>query len=512
MADIVQNLPVGARASGWIAAIGASAATIFYLTYTNHLQLALVLSAGVFLVCIFKMKFFVYAFVILGIGTLPVQSLGAVRLGPLLLYSYEVPLAVLVAYSAKIALENRSSIKAFFPLILLATVGVFMGIASGNDLTKGVLYEARPALLLISASFVTFVLARTRLKRALINALRVTLIVSALATVTYLAGYSQINATIGTTSLNSATTGGADSIVRIQSPTTHAALAVLTFCLVVAIRGRLTTSQVVTFVLPALLITTVGFSRNGAIALAVALVIAVALARSWSDALRSIIKASTLALTIVILATSGRIISQFPGGAALQMQFSAYFDRVISGLFSAADGDDGSTRLRLAEIDQGLRALRENIFLGHGFGFHYRAPTGEAGSFSAGPGTMYIHNYYVWLLIKVGIVGLLIFTVPILVFVYKAVRKGDVGTTASAATMTAFLAVITVAPLPLGELDGGAITFGTVLGVLVLASYPGLGDRDLYGKTSSCGPEPWLAPRPNRDCAAARPNKAVQNV
>jgi len=93
--------------------------------------------------------------------------------------------------------------------------------------------------------------------------------------------------------------------------------------------------------------------------------------------------------------------------------------------------------------------------------------SGSAGSFSAGPGTMYLHNFYVWVLLKIGLLGVILFLAPIIIGLTRAARLHSGFAVAGAGTVCGFLVVIAVAPLPLGELDGGAVAFGAAAGVLL---------------------------------------------
>jgi O-antigen ligase len=214
---------------------------------------------------------------------------------------------------------------------------------------------------------------------------------------------------------------------------------------------------------PALLITVLSFSRNTLIALAVAAAVALVASWTWSAVSRTAMLAAGCAVLLGIALPAVLFLLQNTTAAVwLSDQLNAFSHRVIGGVSTAALAVDSSTLARLHENTNLIRAIAEAPLYGHGLGYAYQMPFGKSGSFSATLGTTYAHNFYLWLLVKSGVIGMASFAVFAVTPVWRAVRSSSAAAKISAATGAALLAICVVDPLPLEPAN--SLALGMALG------------------------------------------------
>jgi hypothetical protein len=104
-----------------------------------------------------------------------------------------------------------------------------------------------------------------------------------------------------------------------------------------------------------------------------------------------------------------------------KQQIGTYSQRVVAGLRADSLQSDSSVRWRQTETQLAWDAVKRHEIVGHGLGVFYR-PRLVNDIFSGNDGRLYVHNYYLWLLVKGGWIyalatgGLLVLAAHRLVF------------------------------------------------------------------------------------------------
>lgn len=250
-------------------------------------------------------------------------------------------------------------------------------------------------------------------------------------------------------------------VLRLITPATQLAAAALAVALALwALRPSLTGASM-PYVIPAVGIVVMAFSRNSVLVVALALGLAPIFNRNARAFARAIFIAcvglALYFLTGFALSSLGDI-SVFGGAKRI---YDAYAGRVVAGIFNNSAEADSSLLYRQVETNFMLRAIQDNQAFGHGYGYAYKPPRNREALSTA----QYGHNYYMWTLVKSGFAGLTLYMTAYLGPILNGIRAGsNVFSSACAATATAFLAVSWVVPFPismstapvLGALIGGA--------------------------------------------------------
>lgn len=153
-------------------------------------------------------------------------------------------------------------------------------------------------------------------------------------------------------------------------------------------------------------------------------------------------------------------------------QIETYLRRVVGGLRGESMAIDASILWR--DIESGLArdAIAENPVSGLGLGVFYRPHvTGEA--ISEDGGLLYVHNYWLWVLVKGGYTYLAVILIVWFTALYKLlIRAADQPVAvALGCGLAAVLACAFVAPWP-AQANGAAV-FGAIAGAaMVLAPAP----------------------------------------
>jgi O-antigen ligase len=263
--------------------------------------------------------------------------------------------------------------------------------------------------------------------------------------------------------------GGSDA-VRIITQTAPLALAVLLGGTAYLLFGRISLGRVVTLLIPAFLITILSFSRNTLLALAGTVVFAVLVALANGLLVRLVLRLAMVPLLVAIT-----VLAVLSVGGALgardwiETQATGYSNRVFAGLDQANERDDTSANYRDEETQYINRAAADHPLFGGGFGTHYKPPMGKRGTFTAFEGTMYSHNAYNWLYLKVGIAGLAVFVALIMACILPALsRRKNSELLSTAASALAGLAIaIFVTPMPIEQ--SGSALLAVVMGICIAA-------------------------------------------
>lgn len=192
---------------------------------------------------------------------------------------------------------------------------------------------------------------------------------------------------------------------RVISPATVLGVATLCAVIGVVVTGRIAFRRTLPYAIPALMLVVLAFSRNHLLALSVAAVTSVLLARSVKSLVR-LIRLLLMGLIVLVglIALVQTLTVAIPALNALSQTADNYEARVITGLSPTQLSIDPSVQYRLNEDRNLLHAFGQRPLLGHGLGYAYQPPTATNG-FYATTAPLYAHDFYLWLLAKTGIIG-----------------------------------------------------------------------------------------------------------
>jgi O-antigen ligase len=401
----------------------------------------------------------------LAVTALPVVVPYGTQIGPISVFLYEPFLYIAALYTIRRLSIGTAALRCVAVLITLVVATAAHGLLRGHP-TIEIVGDARGLTTVCAALIVTAGVCRSGQTSALLRTIRWSLWVSAAVTVVGSVSGLALNGRAETAALFVGGAQQATDAVRFLTAATHFSLAVLCASLALLVTRRATIRQVTPYLAPALLITFLGFSRNSLLAVGIAVIAAVLVDRS-ALTLAGIFRglAATVALVAVI---AGLGAANVPGAAWASLQAHAYFDRVIVG---GLDDDvrrlDSSALSREAENRYAEAAVDRAPLVGHGLGYAYRPGYGPKDSFTATKGQYYIHNFYLWLLVKSGILGLVLWLLVIVPPIIRHALKPSPWGIATVAAALGVAAVNFVAPLPIGYDASGPMTVGIILGCLV---------------------------------------------
>ena len=318
--------------------------------------------------------------------------------------------------------------------------------------------DARPLIAMMIVAAVAAVIVAADDWRRYLKTITAVLMVSAAITIYASATGTSLRGRTETAELTAAggdVLSGGSNALRYLTQATPPALVVLLGCVTLLVLGRVTAKQAAPMLIPSLVISLLGFSRNTILALAGALVFAFVISVVDGHLGRVVTRFVSTALVagVVIfgLSTLGHALG---AGHWIDTQVAGYSNRVISGFAESYEGHDASTQYRLQELEYIKTSGAEHPIVGGGFGFRYRPPAGDPGDFEADRGQLYAHNTYGWLYVKVGILGVLAFLILMLSCVLPALsayRSSPLLEGAAAALVGLSVAMI-VMPLPIDDL------------------------------------------------------------
>jgi O-antigen ligase len=416
--------------------IGALACLIVYLTGPRRMVLV-----ALFLAC----------------ASLPASLHVGKVIGPVAIDEYHAAVMLAIVFLIPVARLRFSQY--VLPLILLLTVAVFtvLGLMAGNE----------PVATAREATFLCEMIAGFVLAVLIVRAdyVRQSIWVAS-AVMWFSAGMILASSLTGLRLAGRAESLAAETgvdAIRIVTVTQAPAVAVLTALVAAQIIGRARWSTWLMLGVPALMITLLSFSRHTLIGLAVAAVVAIAANLGWAAIRRlaSIVAVGAAVLAVVTPAALF-LLQNYAAGAWLSKQVDAFSHRVLDGVSTSALEVDSSTLARLHENTNLWRAIGESPLLGHGLGYAYQLPFGPAGSFTADLGPTYAHNFYLWWLVKAGVIGMVVFALFALVPVVRALRAASAPATIAAAVSAGLLAICVVDPLPLER--ASSLVLGIALG------------------------------------------------
>ena len=267
------------------------------------------------------------------------------------------------------------------------------------------------------------------------------------------------------TTSGSLVSGGSDAL-RYLTQTTPLALAALLFCVALVALRRARLSSVAPILIASLVVSFLGFSRNTLLALAgtMLFVLIASFVNGWflSTVVRLV---QTVAIGAVVLGLLVVLARSVGGGVWIDEQISGYTNRVFAGLDQSTAAVDTSTQDRLQEDRYILRAADGHEVFGNGAGTRYKPAMGPASEFAADKGELYAHNFYGWLYVKSGIVGVSAFVIMVAAGLLPSLRRRYRSRTLAAASGVLFGVAIAliVMPLPLDHVN--STLFAMILGV-----------------------------------------------
>lgn len=409
-----------------------------------------------------------------------------VYVGGVQLYLYEPFLVFALAWSLTLFRSITFAMNIFLIGMLVATAWSLGGLASGSPFSF-INADVRPLVDLCMAIPVAAAMVATGRARHAFRVIVVVLWVSAAMTALSSATGLKLVGREEAATLNfSGSTS--DDATRFLTTATDLAIVVLSGVLMSALVYRLRVGWLV-IATPAFVIVFFAFSRNSLLGVAAALVVAFL----WAAA-DSRLKDSLLRLLVVLFVLVALfLVTQFAPGLLtsvgwLRVQLDAVSQRVFGGISASALSSDPSANYRALEITYLVPAIAQSPLVGHGFGYAYKPPLGSGLGFFAVQGRYYAHQYYLWLAVKVGILGSGLLYAGWIAAAARGVRARGAVTLGLVAGLAAALTISAVAPMPNGE--PGVLVVGGVLGAL--ASWkPSVALRHLGdGKLEGAGVDP----------------------
>lgn len=359
-------------------------------------------------------------------------------------YLYEPFLYLAVAWL--LLRRGRAKVPALIWIFALAVAFItVLGLVNGHD-TAAIVADTRPlfdlavaaagAYLYLRAFPVSQVLVTTRL------ILWVSMVLTGMSSLGLIdaAGRAEANVADAT---------------RIITASTYFALAVLTLSLAALASGASRVKIVLPFIAPAVLILLVAFSRNTILAVGVAVVWATLAApdvgKRISGGARLLVLTGAVGLIVAALLSMGNV-------QWLQDQVDGFTQRVLGGISNGSVLNEG----RAYENLRVWPVILEAPLFGHGSGAVYKEAYGPADGFNATRGMGYVHNFYLWLALKGGILAIVAFAAMVLKPVVTSLRARNYGHVIVASALVAFCATSVVAPMPIGFPT--AALFGILVG------------------------------------------------
>lgn len=372
---------------------------------------------------------------------------------------------LLVACAARYVFVRPSN--GLLTKVLLAMSGVVViwgavGLAAGNPANR-VLSDTRPLVLLICAALVV-----GKLQFGLLTPRRDTRLLSILF---WVSAMTTVAAAVTTLEIGGQQASPADSteeLPRLISPSTYLAAAALAMLLVYWLTGRPGLGLAWTIGLPATLLVFLSFTRNSVVLILTAALFGTIALRAYRRGLQL---AFRLAVTIGVAAAAHWVLMSTSGANWLTEQLEFFSSRVLGGLAPGALSEDPSAQYRLSQENPYLyHEIASSPIVGHGFGFAYRPLLTGRYVFSDNDALQsYAHNFYLWIFVKTGVLGALLFLGALVRTMWAGLRSGTAWNVAGTATLVGCLASSVVAPMPLGS--PSSLIVGGLVGLI-------LGDRE----------------------------------
>lgn len=457
-------------AAGWPMVIAATVLTFCLVVAAGPaLSLGIILALAAVLTLLRLPAVALYATMILAFTAFPSAVPTNFSVSSISFAAYEPTLLVATFWAVATLRppQRKAVLRSGLLLFAILALGVSVGLLSNNPLGE-IVTDVRPLVWLICAVITSgLVFGSAKADRAMrlipwILWFSASMMVLSSATGLPLEGRSE-QATLYTSGTSSEAT-------RLLTQTNFLAVAVI--CIVVALLiGRHAKLSVATlsYLFPAILIVTLGFSRNSILAIGVAVLFAIIASRSVKAFATAMALAATLVCGGLLLNAAAPSLEQTSAGQWVNVQVEGFQNRVLTGLDPTVQSRDGSTQFRETAEGVFLRpAIADSPGVGHGFGYAYKAAHGPPGSFTAERAPYYAHNYYLWLLVKTGAVGLILFVVVCIFPVVRSLDRPPAKQLVLAATVAGLMAASFVAPIANGRPTSTLL--GLLVGALIAAN------------------------------------------
>jgi hypothetical protein len=400
-------------------------------------------------------------------GALPIGLYVGKVLGPVTIFVWHVVLLTAIAYLIQLVRPRFADYLP--PAILILTVLYFtaIGFANGHS-AEAILHEVACLCEMLAGYMVALLIIYGGYVKGATQTLVLTLWFSAVMAIVSSSLGLRLTGRFET--IGESVTGG--SVTRLIIPTTAPAIAVLAALMAGQVLGRVRPATFFAMGVPALIISLVAFSRGTLIVIGLAGVMAFLAKPGWQALRRAASFAATSAgLLAAMLPIAMFLLQRSKAGAWLGHQFAGFNYRVLGGVKASSLAVDDSTQYRLVENGDLFREIAKAPVFGHGMGYAYRLPFGDEGngsdafgfdSFTVLLGTTYAHNFYLWWLVKAGVVGMAVFAWFALRPVIRALRSTS--TPAKIAGSVAFGLLVLNIVGPNIEDTPDSVVYGIALG------------------------------------------------
>lgn len=400
-------------------------------------------------------------------GALPIGLYIGKVVGPTTVYVWHVVVLLAIAYLIQLVRPRFSDYVP--PGVFVLTVLIFTGVGFANGHSpEAILHEVACLFEMVAGYLLALLIVYGDYIKGATQTLVVTLWFSAAMAVVSSSLGLRLTGRFET--IGESTTGG--SVTRLIIPTTAPAVAVLAALVAAQVLGRVRPATFFAMGVPSLIISLLAFSRGTLIAIAVAGVVAFLANPGWQALRRSASFAVTSAVLLAAMVPGALFLLQHSkAGAWLGHQFAGFSYRVLGGVKASSLAVDDSTKYRLVENADLTREIAKAPVFGHGMGYAYRLPFGDEGSgsdqfgfdsFTVLLGTTYAHNFYLWWLVKAGVVGMAVFAWFALRPVIRALRSASKPAQIAGAVSAGLLVLNIIGPNIEDTPD--SVVFGMVLG------------------------------------------------
>lgn len=429
---------------------------------------------GILIIILVKPQWWIGVLVFLTFVTTPAFIPVQIAFGGFAIFPHEIALLFAALFLFTTRRPNRITDWCAAGIALTTLLGGAHGFIANND-PQAIGNDARGLAVVSLCVFIVGRINHPDEVGVALKAARITLWISFGLVSLGALGLIRLNARYAEASLDTPGITNAADVTRILTSTSHFAGATVAVVLALWVIRPHLFKITLTFFVPALGISIIGFSRNTLVLILVALALAPVFYWNQSDASdkragKGALRLVTVSMAVLtaFLGVGGLLYlaADFPGFNYLHSIYSAYTQRVISGFDTRVVQVDSGILYRQEEIRLLQRAAIGHEFIGRGFGYRYRLESSYG--FAGLSGSYYAHNFYWWAIVKVGWFGLLAYMAVFVIGVANALfGSGRFALrSAAAATLVGGFVVSAVAPLP--STVSSAPVFGVVLGIALL--------------------------------------------
>jgi len=413
-----------------------------------------------------------YLTAILAVVTLPSSIPDFISLPGYQLHLYE-PVLLLATASALVRFSPATDDLGRVVLLLLLLLGwIIWGLLKGNSISWVITDIRYPAEMIMAMLIANRVLG-TQVPSTLWNLLIPTLWLSAGVLIfASVSGIEIWGRSLGATLL---TNSNGEEATRYLTPSLYPSVAIIAGVVAASVAGKERLAKFIPWIVPALIITILGFTRNTILAVAIASIYG-AIAGGVYRPIAKLAKVGAALAIVVVLIVFGLSVTGIPNeNSWIGSQIASFNRRVVDGITPSAISEDSSAQYRFKQENTYLYdSIAESPFLGHGYGYAYKPLyTGQPLDSNSEYARYYAHNFYLWLAAKSGFIGLIIFLMAFAWPVLRPLRLGTGLEIAAGGAAAGMLAASLVAPMPLGSPT--ALVLGTMVGIAAAAGGKGVG-------------------------------------